>query len=86
MQQPTALRRGLLALGVILVAVGGTVFVLMLVLGLETFLTQVQESPGTAGMFWATVALVMELVVPVLLVWIGVRCIGQPDRHKRPSC
>lgn len=86
MQQPTALRRGLLALGVLLVAIGGTVFVLMLVLGLETFLTQLQQSPGAAGVLWATVALVMELVVPALLVWIGVRCIGQQDRSKRPSC
>jgi membrane protein implicated in regulation of membrane protease activity len=85
MQQPTPLRRGLLALGVLLVVIGGTVFVLMLVLGLETFLTQLHEAPGVVGILWATVALVLELVVPALLVWIGIRCIGQPDRAKRPS-
>jgi magnesium-transporting ATPase (P-type) len=85
MQQPTPLRRGLQAVGVLLVVLGGTVFVLMLVLGLETFLTQLRESPGAAGILWATVALVLELVVPALLVWVGIRCIGQPDRTQRPS-
>jgi magnesium-transporting ATPase (P-type) len=85
MQQPTPLRRGLQAVGVLLVVIGGTVFVLMLVLGLETFLTQLREAPGAAGILWAILALVMELVVPALLVWVGIRCIGQPDRRKSPS-
>ncbi|MDI3331689.1 MAG: hypothetical protein QJR09_13285 [Micrococcus sp.] len=85
MQQPTPLRHGLLAVGLVLVILGGTVFMLMLVLGLEEFLAQLQESPGAAGIFWATVGLVLDLVVPALLVWIGVRCIGQPERRRRPS-
>lgn len=86
MQQPTTpLRRGLLAVGVILVMVGGTAFVLMFVLGLEEFLAQLQASTDAAGVLWATVALVLDLVVPALLVWIGIRCIGQPDRRRWPS-
>jgi membrane protein implicated in regulation of membrane protease activity len=82
MQQPTLLRRGLQAVGIVLVIIGGAVFVLMLVLGLEAFLAQMQESTGAAGVFWATVALVMKLAVPALLVWMGVRCISPPERRR----
>ncbi|HRO31382.1 MULTISPECIES: hypothetical protein [Micrococcaceae] len=85
MQQPTMLRRGLQGVGVILVIVGGAVFVLMLVLGLEAFLAQLPESTGAASVFWATVALVMKLAVPALLVWMGVRCINPPDRRRETS-
>lgn len=82
MQQPTLLRRGLQAVGVILVVIGGAVFVLMLVLGLEAFLAQMPESTGAAGVFWATVALVLKLAVPALVVWIGIRCISPPQRRR----
>lgn len=82
MQQPTLLRRGLQAVGVILVVIGGAVFVLMLVLGLEAFLAQMPEFTGAAGVFWATVALVLKLAVPALVVWIGIRCISPPQRRR----
>lgn len=82
MQQPTLLRRGLQAVGVILVVIGGAVFVLMLVLGLEAFLAQIPESTGVVGVFWATVALVLKLAVPALVIWIGVRCISPPQRRR----
>lgn len=86
MQQPNPLGLGPLAGGSILVGVGGLAFVLMFIMGLEAFLAEVLVAPTTAGIFGAVLGLLLDVVVPALLVWIGIRLIVQANRPKRASC
>ncbi|GAA4773314.1 hypothetical protein [Citricoccus nitrophenolicus] len=86
MRQLNPLGFGLLAGGSILVSVGGIAFVLMFIMGLEAFLAEILAAPTTAEIFGAILGLLLDLVVPALLVWMGIRLLVRGNRRKRPSC